>query len=340
VVTRTFERRDTKKEKKAFPLKYLPQVFGITKQAWYQRIKRDKMKISRNETILAMVRETRKIHPRSGTRKLMKYLREELKNVNIEIGRDALNTLLRENNLLVKKTKRAHITTDSHHYFYKSPNILKDTELTHSEQAIVCDITYLKTDAGHAYMATATDPYSKKIMGYAVDENMKVDLVKTALKMASKNMIFSHESVIHHSDRGIQYCCPDYSQLAEKLNFKLSTTQQYDPYENAIAERINETLKYEYGLKRQIINLQILKKLVKQSVYIYNNERLHWSLGLKTPEEIHRGYNSLKYKSYSKKSKKNEVSQTLLAKSNTFAPSDEAEPGSGGDQPARNTLTE
>jgi transposase InsO family protein len=257
--------------------------------------------MERNQTVLSMVQKVRKVHPRCGTRKLMDYLRFEFEKARIEIGRDTLNTLLREHNLLVKKTKRAYITTDSHHYFYKSPNLLKETKLTHSEQAIVCDITYLKTDDGHAYLATATDPYSKKIMGYAVDDNMKVDLVKKALKMASKNMIFQHETVIHHSDRGIQYCCPDYSQFAEKLHFKLSTTQQYDPYENAVAERINETLKYEYGLNRQIPNLVVLKKLVKQSVDIYNNERIHWSLELKTPEEIHQSYNSLKYKSYSKK---------------------------------------
>ena len=118
--------------------------------------------------------------------------------------------------------------------------------------------------------------------------------------MAYKNRMFAHEKVIHHSDRGIQYCCPDYSGLAEKLNFILSTTQQYDPYENAVAERINETLKYEYGLNKQIVNLQTLKKIVKQTVNIYNKERVHWSLGLRTPEEVHKSYNSLKYKSYSK----------------------------------------
>jgi transposase InsO family protein len=201
----------------------------------------------------------------------------------------------------VPKTKRFHITTDSKHFFYKSPNLLKETEITHSEQFIVSDITYLKTDAGHAYLALATDPYSKKIMGYAVDDNMRVDLVKKALKMARGNMIFEHDTVIHHSDRGIQYCCPDYSELAEKLDFTLSTTQQYDPYENAVAERINETLKYEYGLNRQAPNLKTLKKLVKQAVDFYNNERVHWSLDLKTPEEVHKSYNSLKYKSYSKK---------------------------------------
>ena len=232
-----------------------------------------------------MVCEIRKRHPRAGTRKLMVYLREELEVANIKIGRDALGKLLRENNLLVPKTKRFHITTDSKHCFYKSPNLLKKTEITHSEQVVVCDITYLKTDEGHAYLALATDPYSKKIMGYAVEDNMRVDLVKKALKMAHKNMIFAQDTVIHHSDRGIQYCCPDYSEFAEKLHFTLSTTQQYDPYENAVAERINETLKYEYGLNKQYPNMQTIKLLVKKAVEIYNNERVHWSLDLKTPEE-------------------------------------------------------
>jgi transposase InsO family protein len=278
-------------------MKYLYQVFGLTKQGYYQRIKRSEERIDKDTKVLETVCEIRKKHPRAGTRKLMVYLGEK----GVKIGRDALYKLLRQNNLLVPKTKRFHITTDSNHFFYKSPNLLKDTKITHSEQAVVCDITYLKADRTHAYLALATDPYSKKIMGYGVDDNMKVDLVKKALKMAHGNMIFAHETVIHHSDRGIQYCCPDYSGFAEKMNFKLSTTQQYDPYENAVAERINETLKYEYGLNKQVPDLQILKKMVKQAVEIYNTERVHWSLGLRTPEEVHRSYNSLKYKSYSKK---------------------------------------
>ena len=276
-------------------------MFGLTKQGYYQRIKRDNKQEVRIQTIMSMVQEVRKRHPRAGTRKLMVYLREELAKANIKLGRNALNSILREHHLLVPRTKRFHITTDSNHYFYKSPNLLKETEITHSEQAVVCDITYLKVDQIHAYLALVTDPYSKKIMGYSVDDNMRVDLVKKALKMAYRNMIFKHDEVIHHSDRGIQYCCPDYSQFAEKMNFKLSTTQQYDPYENAVAERINETLKYEYGLNKQATDLQTLKNMVKQAVDIYNNERVHWSLDLKTPEEVHRSYNSLKYKSYSKK---------------------------------------
>lgn len=276
-------------------------MFGITKQAYYKRIKASLKKDERDAIILGMVQDLRKKHPRMGTRKLYEYIKMMTAEMNIHIGRDALFTLLRQNGLLVKKTKRFHITTNSNHFFYKSPNRLKDIELTHSEQAVVADITYIKTDEGNAYLALVTDPYSKKIMGYDIDDNMKVDLVKNALKMAHDNCIFKHKEIIHHSDRGIQYCCPDYSEFAEELGFILSTTQQYDPYENAVAERINETLKYEYGLRRSIPTLEIARKMVKQAVEIYNTERIHWSLNLKTPEQAHNEYDKIKYKSYSKK---------------------------------------
>lgn len=206
-------------------------MFGISKQAYYKRIKTQNNKVSNNQIILQFVRQIRKIHPRAGTRKLMEYIKEKLVTNKLKIGRDALFTLLRNNGLLVKKTKRFHITTDSKHYFYKSPNLLKNKEITHSEQALVTDITYIKTDKGHAYLALATDPYSKKIMGYALEDNMKVAMVKNALKMARKNSIFNIKDTIHHSDRGIQYCCPDYSEYANQLGYMLSTTQQYDPYE-------------------------------------------------------------------------------------------------------------
>lgn len=133
----------------------------------------------------------------------MEKMKQKLLENNIKIGRDALFTLLRNNGMLIKKNKCFHITTDSKHFFYKAPNLLKETALKHSEQAIVCDITYIKTDQGHAYLAIATDPYSKKIMGYALEDNMKVEMVKKALKMAHNNRQFNTEKIIHHSDRGI-----------------------------------------------------------------------------------------------------------------------------------------
>ena len=140
-------------------------------------------------------------------------------------------------------------------------------------------------------------------MGYSLQDNMKVGMVKDALNMAYKNCIFSHENIIHHSDRGIQYCCPDYSEFAENKGFKLSTTQQYDPYENAIAERINGILKYEFGLKNTIKSLEIAQAIIKEAVELYNNDRMHWSLDLKKPQEVHLQYNKQKNKSYKREKK-------------------------------------
>jgi putative transposase len=238
--------------------------------------------------------------PKTGTKKLYQHIQNELIINKIKMGRDALYDLLRSHGLLVKKTKRFHITTDSKHFFFKSPNLLKGMELTHAEQVFVSDITYIKVDGGHTYLALVTDPYSKKIMGWKLDNNMKVSLVKKALEMAYKNCIYKHKKIIHHSDRGIQYCCPDFSEFAENKGFILSTTQQYDPYENAVAERINGILKYEFGLKKTIKNIDIARKMIAEAVKIYNNERLHWSLDLKTPQYAHLQYNKTKYKSYAR----------------------------------------
>jgi transposase InsO family protein len=247
-----------------------------------------------------MVVDYRKTLPKTGTLKLYEYLQPQLKALNIKMGRDAVNDLLRRKGMLIKKTKRYFITTDSKHMFYKSPNLLKDLTILHSEQAFVSDITYVKTDQGHAYLALVTDVYSKKIMGWCLEDNMKVSLVKNALAMAHRNCIFNHASIIHHSDRGIQYCCPDYSQFAQDKGFVLSTTQQYDPYENAIAERINGILKYEFGLKNKIKTLQIAQQMVSEAVQLYNKERMHLSLDFQKPQDVHKEYNKHKYKSYKK----------------------------------------
>lgn len=213
------------------------------------------------------------------------------------MGRDGFFRFLKKHQLLVKKTKRFHITTDSKHFFYKSPNRIKNITPTHAEQIWVSDITYLKIQDKHAYLALVTDIYSKKIMGYKLDTNMKTTLVKDALQMALKNRMYEHENIIHHSDRGIQYCCPEFCDFAQKNKLILSTTQQYDPYENAVAERINGILKYEFGLLKTLPNLVIAQKMIKQAVKTYNNERRHYSLEMKTPEFAHKNQMH-KYKFY------------------------------------------
>jgi putative transposase len=275
-------------------------VFGISKQAYYKRIKSSKIKEKKNELVLQKVAEIRKEMPQTGTVKLWGHLRPVLPMLGIKMGRDGLNTLLRDKGQLIRKTKLFHITTDSHHFYYTSPNRIKDIEIQHAEQVFVTDITYIKTDDCHAYLALVTDAYSKKIMGWSLEDNMKVGMVKDALTMAFKETIFNHAHIIHHSDRGKQYCCPDYTEFAVKKGFLMSTTQKYDPYENAVAERINGILKYEFGLGKTLPSLEIAKKIMKQAVPIYNRKRLHWSLDMSTPESVHLQYNKQKYKSYAR----------------------------------------
>ncbi len=296
-------KRNSEKEKKAFKVKWIFESLGITKQAYYQGLNRDKIRELEREKVIDLVIKYRKTLPKTGTVKLYEYLQPKLMENNIKMGRDALNDLLRSRGMLIRKTKRFHITTDSKHFYYKYPNLLTELDINHSEQVFVSDITYIQTDEGHAYLALITDAYSRKIMGWSIENNMKVQMVKDALEMAHKNCIFNHISIIHHSDRGIQYCCPDYSQYAENKGFVLSTTQQYDPYENAIAERINGILKYEFGLKNTIKTVKIAQMIVAEAVELYNNQRMHWSLDLKKPQEVHLQYNKQKNKNYKREKK-------------------------------------
>ena len=215
------------------------------------------------------------------------------------MGRDKFYEFLKNHKLLIKKTKKHHITTNSKHHFYKYKNLITNKIPTRPEQLWVTDITYIKTQNGHNYLALVTDAYSKKIMGYKLDNHMRTSLCSDALKMAIKNRKYPNKKLIHHSDRGLQYCNPTYTLFAEENNLIMSMTEKYDPYENAIAERINRTLKYEYGLKLTIKNTKLAQRITKRAVEIYNNIRPHLSLDLYTPKHVHINKN-VKYKSYRK----------------------------------------
>lgn len=199
------------------------------------------------------------------------------------------------------KAKNYTTTTNSKHMFKKYKNLVKDQVPNRPEQLWVSDITYIKTQYGHNYLALVTDAYSKKIMGYKIDNHMRTSLCREALAMAIKNRKYKNKKLIHHSDRGFQYCNPKYTEFAENNNITMSMTEQYDPYENAVAERINRTLKYEYGLKQTIKNTNIAQQMTKEAIYIYNNLRTHFSLDLRKPEDVHLNPN-ITYKSYRKNS--------------------------------------
>jgi len=240
-----------------------------------------------------------KIGQKLGAKKLYHKLKNDIKKQGIKIGRDKFYAFLRHHKLLIPKTKNYHITTNSKHHFYKYKNLITNKIPTRAEQLWVTDITYIKTQKGHSYLALVTDAYSKQIMGYKLDSHMRTSLCMDALKMALKKRKYPNQKLIHHSDRGLQYCNPTYAGFAEANGLKMSMTEKYDPYENAIAERINRTLKYEYGLNTIIKNTKLAQKITKRAIYIYNNLRPHLSLDLHTPKQVHINQN-VPYKSYRK----------------------------------------
>jgi transposase InsO family protein len=204
------------------------------------------------------------------------------------MGRDALFTLLAINGLLVKRHRRRCITTWSKHWLRKWPNLIKELKLTGINQLWVSDITYWKVAGKHLYISLITDAYSHKIVGYHLAETLEsIETIK-AMKMALKQLPSTlTQSLIHHSDRGVQYCCDEYVKLLQDNNIRISMTENGDPLENAIAERVNGILKNEYLYHHQLNNKDQAGKQLDISVKLYNEQRPHFSIGLLTPELVH-----------------------------------------------------
>jgi len=236
--------------------------------------------------------------PRIGGRKLHYLLGPILEKENIDIGRDKLFSLLREEHLLLPKRKKYFKTTNSKHWMRKYPNLIQHIEIKMPEQVWVADITYLQASNKHYYLHLITDAYSKKIMGYNLTDNLAASSTTTALKKALSKRIYDH-SLIHHSDRGLQYCSSEYTDLLKKNNILISMTESYDPYENAVAERINGILKDEFLLDSNFKNFETLESNVYQAIALYNQIRPHFSIELLTPNKAHK-QSTIKLKSWKK----------------------------------------
>ena len=262
------------------------KLLGITRQAVYQREKRLEQRTIELAPIQDMVMELRRYMPRLGTRKLYFLLKPKFEEQGIKLGRDGFFDYLREHRLLVKPVKRYTKTTHSKHWMKKYPNRLEGRKINRAEQAFVSDITYVETEEGVHYLSLVTDAYSRKIMGYEVSDNMRAESVVKALRRATIQRK-THRSLIHHSDRGLQYCSAIYQQELRRHDITPSMTDGYDCYQNALAERVNGILKQEFLLYK-CRTLNDLKSLVQESVDIYNRLRPHLSLGMETPEEVHK----------------------------------------------------
>lgn len=258
----------------------------VSRQAFYQHRKRLDRKAFRDAFLLAEVKAIRNRQPRIGARKLLVMLRKKYPDPRLAIGRDCFFKLLREHDLLIKRKKKYARTTNSMHRFKKYKNQIKDLMIARPNQVFVADITYLDTFEGFCYLALVTDVYSRKIVGYDVSRSLAIEGSLRALKMALKG-VRELEKLIHHSDRGLQYCSHAYVDYLLERNITISMTEENHVYENAIAERVNGILKIEFMLGDKLISVELAKELVPEAIQIYNDERPHLKLGYKTPNKVY-----------------------------------------------------
>jgi len=273
-------------------------LFGIDRQVYYRKIKRRLIKQDKATLVVKMVLEIRTQMPRIGSRKLYYLLNQDLKT--LKIGRDKFIDILRANHLLIIPKRSYHITTNSHHRFRKYKNQLLDLQINQPEQVWVSDITYIGKREKPCYLSLITDAYSKKIVGYSVSNNLNTESSLVALRLAVKQRKNKEIPLIHHSDRGLQYCANEYQRILNKNEIQPSMTQNSDPYENAVAERINGILKQEFYIDKYNQDLPVMKQIIKQTVAIYNDKRPHLSNHMLTPNQMHM-QSELKMKTYKTK---------------------------------------
>lgn len=260
----------------------LCEAYGYSRQGYYKRIVIEGRRRVEEAAVMDEVRRIRKRQPRVGGRKLHKMLGAG----ECTIGRDRLLRILRERDLLVKRKRKYVRTTQSAHGMKVYKNLIKEEEAQRPEQVFVADITYLETMEGYCYLSLITDWYSRKIMGYAVSRSLSIEGSVRALKMALR-MTKNPKLLIHHSDRGIQYCSKGYTEILKKQGVRISMTEENHVYENAVAERVNGILKDELQLGEKLVSFRVAERMVKEAIQIYNEERLHMSLKYMTPAQKH-----------------------------------------------------
>ncbi len=256
--------------------------------------------------VVAQVRLIREHHHKVGAEKLYFQLKDWFELKGIKIGRDKFMNVLRDNGLMIKRKSRKAITTCSRHNFRLYPNLLKEKEITAPSQVWVSDITYLALTSGFVYLSLITDAYSRKIVGWSVHESLQTQgplaaLAKALDKLDGKGK----KNLIHHSDRGVQYCSKEYTKLLEKNGICISMTERYDPYENAMAERVNRTLKEEFSLGRTFFSSAQAKRETRKAVSYYNSIRPHASCNYLTPDQAHQRSGPMKMKWKRKKREHN-----------------------------------
>ena len=285
-------------------------LLGKTRQAYYQRLNYQYQECAEEGIIVEMIEEYREDMGRIGGRKLWKELNKHLPE---GIGRDKLFDILDKYHLKVHRRRRTGRTTWSESWLHRFPNLVKDLVLTAANQVWVSDITYIETESGFVYLHLVTDAYSKKIMGWCLAPGLHAQHTIEALQMAIRNAGCSLKGLIHHSDRGCQYCCEKYVKLLQDNGIEISMTQSGDPRDNAIAERVNGILKTEWLYDDHFIGMEDAYKRVAEVINIYNTRRPHLSLDYKTPEQAYTetGVQKKVWKNYYKGNKPEQVATVI-----------------------------
>jgi len=266
----------------------LCKAVGLTRQGYYKGRRARRRREVDEGAVVEWVKGERAVQPRLGTRKLLVRLQGEMEGMGVRIGRDRMFGLLRARGLLVERRHGGTRTTDSRHGFRTYGNLYRELEVGGVHQAWLSDLTYVRTEEGFMYVSLVSDAHSRKIVGYAAAETLEAAGSVRALEMALGQLPAGARTV-HHSDRGIQYCCGEYVRRLEERGIAVSMTQEDHCSENAQAERLNGILKQEYGLGETFRTKAQMRAAVKEAVWLYNTRRPHVSLGYRTPEEVHGG---------------------------------------------------
>jgi putative transposase len=266
---------------------YLCELFGKTRHAHYDHLWRSQTDSLKEEIILQLVYKIRESLPRLGTRKMLFMLHPQLASHRIEVGRDYLFDLFNAHKLLIRQRKRKVFTTDSRHWMHKYANLVKGMNVMRPEELWVSDMTYVRVMNQWGYLSLITDAFSRKIMGYCFRPDMLALGCVAALQMALDGRSYSGQTLIHHSDRGSQYCSKDYVELLVSESISISMTECGDPYENALAERMNGIIKGEFNLYSSPVSFEQTYQKIHASIKAYNEVRPHGSCDYLTPCQAH-----------------------------------------------------
>ncbi|GMT50051.1 MAG: integrase [bacterium] len=262
----------------------LCQYFNKSRQAYYRSVRAQEETNIKEATGIQLIQDIRKVLPRVGCRKLYHMLRKDFERLGLKLGRDKLFDLLRRKSLLIPRKRSYTKTTNSNHWYNRYKNQIKDLEITYPNQVFASDITYIRVQGSFMYLSLVTDMCSRKIVGYCLSESLSAKGPLSALKMAMRG-VHEPDKLTHHSDRGIQYCCDDYTSYLKAKKVLISMTEEDHVYENALAERVNGILKDEFLLDERFSSEDLAQRAVREAVRYYNELRPHMSLNYETPDQ-------------------------------------------------------